>query len=127
MRYFSEVSSGVWLKRYRCDDCRTVFTLRPTDYPPGIQYPWDQIKKSILAKAKGEIFRRDLPRQNQQYWFKAFLYQCQRRNNGLPEVASDLVQNQVTFRLNYREIPWPGDPPYLPFAVTVKAAGFSFK
>jgi len=126
LRYFSEISTGLWLKRFRCDDCRVVFTVRPVEYPPGFQYPWKDIRRSIADKLKGKIYRRDLPRQNQQYWLKAFQFQCRRIGNVHPTDAADLVQTSVTFRLNYRQIPWPGDPPYLPFAVTMKASGFSF-
>ncbi|MBF9018769.1 MULTISPECIES: hypothetical protein [unclassified Oceanispirochaeta] len=127
LRCFFGFASKLWIKRYRCDDCWTVFTVRPVGYPPGFQYPWEAIRNSVLDKIKGEIYRKDLPRQNQQYWLKAFLFQKSRVQNWHDLDSNQPHQKEVTFRLNYQEIPWPGDPPYLPFAVTVKPPAFNFK
>jgi hypothetical protein len=111
------------MKRWRCPDCGAVHTARPCEYPAGFQYPDKIINRSLLTKLKGNPFVLDIPRQNQQYWMKAFKFQSQQLANWLSPlqyfktfIESD--QKQITFRLKYRNIPYGSDPPYLPFAVT---------
>jgi len=123
IRYFYGYIQGIWMKRWRCPDCGAVHTARPCEYPVGFQYPHDIINKSLLTKLEGNPFVLDIPRQNQQYWMKAFKFQSQQLANWLSPlqyfktfIESD--QKQITFRLKYRNIPYGSDPPYLPFAVT---------
>ncbi len=120
LRYFHGYTAGLWLKRYRCPDCHTVHTLRPEKYSLGFQYPWKEIQSSLEQKLKGLTFRIELSRQCQQYWMKALLFQQKRVSNWPGPIEFPLNQKQVTFRLNYREIPYRVAPPYLPFAVTVR-------
>jgi len=127
IRYFQDIATGLWIKRYRCPDCHAVHTLRPFDYSPGFQYPWPIIQHSIYLKSKGFRFLQRVSRQCQQYWFKAWQFQQRRVGNFSSSARLPGSQKEVTFRLNYHEIPWTGDPPYLPFAVTVKPRRFSFK
>lgn len=41
-RYFAEVCSVLYLKRYRCPGCRAVVTTRPEGY-------WPRVRSSILT------------------------------------------------------------------------------
>lgn len=127
IRYFQNIASGLWLKRYRCPDCHAVHTLRPFDYSPGFQYSWQIIQLSISHKIEGFPFLKQISRQCQQYWHKAWQFQQKRALNSPSYICLPNSQKEVTFRLNYHAIPWTGDPPYLPFAVTVKPYRFSFK
>jgi hypothetical protein len=71
LRYFFGFPQGLWLKRYRCPDCRAVHTARPAEYSPGFYYPWITIQASLDQKLKGGIYQKDITRQCQQYWQKA--------------------------------------------------------
>ena len=62
-------------------NCGAVHTLRPIEYPPGFQYPWERIRNSIIGKSSGQIFDKSIPWQNQQYWLKAYLFQKRRHRN----------------------------------------------
>ena len=127
LRYFHEIVTGLWIKRYRCPDCHAVHTLRPFDYSPGFQYSWTTIQNSIQEKKNGSNFLKTVSRQCQQYWFKAYRFQQKRQRNFTVSYDIPSSQKDVTFRINYHEIPCTEDPPYLPFAVTVKPSRFSFK
>lgn len=50
-RYFDEVTSPVWVKRYRCPDCGAVHTCRPDT--PGRRF-WAPIPR-ILASLRGKL------------------------------------------------------------------------
>ena len=125
LRYFQECTLGIWMKRWRCPDCGAVHTSRPCEYPLGFQYPKKSINRSLLTKLGGNPFVLDIPRQNQQYWMKAFKFQSKLGENWLSPLKYFMTfiksgQKQVTFRLKYRRIYHESDPPYLPFAVTAR-------
>lgn len=120
LRYFHKYTAGMWLKRYRCPDCRAVHTVRPEEYSPGFQYPWKEIQSSLEQKLRGLKYRKDLSRQCQQYWMKAFQFQRTRFSNWPVTSSIPNSQKQVTFRLNYHEKLYATEPPSLPFAVTVR-------
>ena len=123
LRYFAGIAVGLWLRRWRCPDCKAVHTVRPADYPPGSAYPAELRNRSILTKLDGGVFLPEVPRQNQQYWKKAFEFTL-RRDENWPSARNFLETRVVTahqtvsFSLKYRVIPSGLDPPYLDFAVT---------
>ncbi len=111
------------MKRWRCPDCGAVHTARPCEYPAGFQYPKKIINRSLLTKLGGNPFVLDIPRQNQQYWMKAFKFQSKLGENWLSplEYFTTFIksgQKQVIIRLKNRKIYHDSDPTYLPFAVT---------
>ena len=123
IRYFYEYISGIWMKRWRCPDCGAVHTARPCEYTLGFQYPKKIINRSLLTKLGGNPFLSDIPRQNQQYWMKAFKFQSKQLADWVSPIEYFMTfiksgQKQVTNRLKYRRIYHDSDPPYLPFAVT---------
>ncbi|MDF1569437.1 MAG: hypothetical protein P1P77_15570 [Spirochaetaceae bacterium] len=111
------------MRRWRCPDCRAVHTARPADYPPGSAYPAELRNRSILTKLDGRTFLPEVPRQNQQYWKRAFDFTL-RRGENWPTAKEFLKQRiiaahqPVSFGIKYRVIPSGLDPPYLDFAVT---------
>jgi hypothetical protein len=123
LRYFQGFSEGLWIKRWRCPDCSGVHTARPHEYPVGSQYPIRTRLESVLARIEGRRFFRTVPRQTQQYWWKAFKFQSRQHENW-PSL-NDFYDEQITsgikpisFRLKYRAIPSCNGPPYLNLAVT---------
>ena len=66
------------MKRLRCPDCRTVYTLRPDYFYPRFRYSLWTIFSSLMTKIVHHRFMPCLPRQNQQYWYKGLLFQAQR-------------------------------------------------
>ena len=49
-RYFEGWSERIWIKRYRCPDCRAVHTLRPERFYKGFYYSIWTILLSILNR-----------------------------------------------------------------------------
>lgn len=111
------------MKRWRCPDCHAVHTTRPQEYPAGSAYPATTHFESLLRKLNGERFLPSVPRQTQQYWKKAFDFQCHKLENWKAPLAFFLEyilcnRKPVSFSLKLRVIPSGLDPPYLNFAVT---------
>ena len=90
-RYFEGYLAPLWVKRLRCPDCHTVYTLRPDHFYPRFRYSLWTIFTSLMTKVVHHRFMPCLPRQNQQYWFKGLLFQAQRlRNIPSPDAATIL-------------------------------------
>ncbi|MBT3583024.1 hypothetical protein HN510_04355 [Candidatus Woesearchaeota archaeon] len=51
-RFFSYLSSGVYLKRWRCPICRSVATIRPDSHWKGFQESISQIFKTLTFRVK---------------------------------------------------------------------------
>jgi hypothetical protein len=77
-RYFEGFIHPLWVKRLRCPDCRTVYTLRPDLFYRGFLYSVTMILSSLMAKMVDGRWLSSIPRQNQQYWFKGLRLQAQR-------------------------------------------------
>lgn len=81
LRYFEGWSEGIWVKRYRCPDCRAVHTLRPERFYKGFHYSIWTILLSLLSKIVKNRWLKCLTRQAQQYWYKGFCFQASRYSN----------------------------------------------
>jgi len=77
-RFFDGISSAVWLKRYRCPDCKKVYTIRPKSHYRKFWASRRTILKSIFHKLIHNSWLSDVSRQRQQYWFKGFKRQTKR-------------------------------------------------
>lgn len=120
LRFIQEYPSGLWFKRYRCNDCCRVFTLRPKDYSLGQYYSSYNIIASIRRKLKCNRWLKSIPRQNQQYWFKSIEYMALYHNISLKAIRTRICNGNITFitkRERYYEITSIVDPPYLSLAV----------
>ncbi len=67
-RCFDGCGEPLWMKRYRCPDCGTVYTLRPDSHYRGFWAPWRVILVALLGKLKGGRWIARVSRQRQQYW-----------------------------------------------------------
>jgi len=118
-RYFENLVEPVWVKRWRCPECRAVHTLRPETHWRRFWAPWALIVVSLRGKLEGRGWGQAFSRQRQQYWCQGFL--LQRRLEGKPRELDALLREGIivaTHSLGDRAIiPWP-DPPYPSFAVT---------
>ncbi len=68
--FFAPLSSGIYLKRYRCNSCGSVIKLRPIGFFKGFQTSTDTIKKSIRERLTKKQILYDSPRANQDYWLR---------------------------------------------------------
>lgn len=80
-RYFEGWSEGIWIKRYRCPDCRAVHTLRPGRFYKGFYYSIWTILGSLLNRIIHGRWVRCLSRQLQQYWWRGLRRQASRFQN----------------------------------------------
>lgn len=80
-RYFEGWIERIWIKRYRCPDCRAVHTLRPLEFYRGFYYSVLTILLSILNRIIHNRWLKGFPRQVQQYWWKGFCFQASRYSN----------------------------------------------
>ena len=77
-RYFEGFVYPLWIRRLRCPDCRTVYTLRPDLFYRGFRYSVRTILSSLMTKITDNWWLPSLPRQNQQYWYKGLKLQSAR-------------------------------------------------
>lgn len=80
-RYFEGFVHPVWVKRLRCPDCRSVYTLRPDLFYRGFRYSVLTILFSLMTKIVDHRWLPSLPRQNQQYWYRGLRLQGLRLKN----------------------------------------------
>ena len=80
-RYFEGLTEGIWVKRYRCPECRAVHTLRPERFYKGFYYSVWTILLSLLSRIIHGRWLRGLSRQVQQYWWRGLRFQASRFHN----------------------------------------------
>ena len=110
----------VFLKRYRCPDCRAVHTLRPRTH-------WRRFWASILVivtsiSRKLEGLKKETPpsRCRQQYWVSGFRLQS-RYESLVPLSVEELLSERIilaTHSLTDRAFTPGFDPPYRRLAST---------
>ena len=71
----------LWIRRLRCPDCGTVYTLRPDLFYRGFRYSVRTILSSLTTKITDGFWLPSLPRQNQQYWYRGLRLQALRTRN----------------------------------------------
>jgi hypothetical protein len=72
-RYFAGFQAPFWIRRFRCSSCRTVFTMRPSSHPPGIQTGILDICLILFAKFTTSHWKKSTSRQRNLYWLKKLL------------------------------------------------------
>lgn len=75
-RFFAGFLAGVLLKRYRCPNCRTVFTLLPEGYGRRLQTRITEISEALRSRLKHQDWPIGLPRQRGGHWLRKFLKIC---------------------------------------------------
>jgi hypothetical protein len=120
-RYFDGVSHAVWVKRWRCPDCRAVHTMRPRGHWRGFWATAVTITAVLARKVAGESW---MSRQRQQYWWRG--YQKQSRFSGsvvpLPTLVADGII-VATHSLTHRAMRAFPEPAHRIFAVTATCSG----
>jgi hypothetical protein len=119
-RYFDPLVMPVFVKRYRCPDCRAVHTYRPRAHWRRFLAPILLILESICGKLEGRQYRMPPGRTRQQYWVQG--YRIQSHYGGLPPTSvAELLSERIilaTHSLTDRAF-LPGiDPPYRRLAST---------
>lgn len=123
-RAFDGCAAWLWLKRYRCAACRTVYTLRPDTHYRGFWAPQRVILAALLGRLKGARWLRRVSRQRQQYWWRGLRRQLVLEGalgRATSAALKALVERLViasTHSLKYRVMQRiGGEQPYLIFAV----------
>ena len=73
--YFDDYSAPLWIRRYRCADCRAVFRTRPSGYWSRFQASIATIRDHIAHRFTRCRWKPDLPRSRQRHWLNALLKQ----------------------------------------------------
>jgi len=89
-------------------------------------------QKSLLCKLAGKPFLPELSRQVQQHWKRIFTELCRSRGNWISceeqlRLVEKIGQSGITKRRIHRESLPHAEPPYLPFALTVRMPVFSLQ
>ncbi|CAO0824828.1 hypothetical protein DFAR_950002 [Desulfarculales bacterium] len=73
--YFDEVPTAIWLRRFRCPDCRAVIRLRPRGCWSRFQAPVETIRPSFSNKLARGRWDLGLLRPRQRHWLQGLLRQ----------------------------------------------------
>ena len=89
-------------------------------------------QESLLAKLAGKPFLSGLSRQVQQHWKRVFNELCRAETHWIStdrelQLAAAVSQTGITKRRIHRESLPHAEPPYLPFALTVRMPVFSLE
>lgn len=69
-RYFEGFADIFWVKRYRCPECSSVHTSRPSGFLRGIRYCAGVVVSSLVSKVNNGFWVSSVVRQVQQYWYR---------------------------------------------------------
>ena len=119
VRYFDGIENALWMKRWRCPDCRAVHTMRPDSHWRGFWADRATIIASLESKEYDDRWLSRLCRERQQYWWRGFQIQRQFRDRFASLEA--LIEQQViaaTHSLTHREIRRFQHDPHRIFAFT---------
>lgn len=94
-RYFEGFVRPLWIRRLRCPDCHTVYTLRPDLFPRRFRYSLLTVLASLMSKITNHRWLPSIPRQNQQYWFNGLRLQSMRLGS-VPSPDMDVVKEVVS-------------------------------
>ena len=123
-RFFDGTDEALWLKRYRCPDCKKVYTIRPKSHYRNFWASRSTILKSIFNKLIHNSWITGVNRQRQQYWSRGFKLQAMRHETPRKlsvNVLSRLYTANIivaTHSLKYFEAEHSGVIPYRTLALT---------
>jgi hypothetical protein len=111
--------------RYRCSDCGSVHTLRPSEYDRRFRAQWLTIFLVLLNKILTGRWSSGFSKERQRYWLKGFRLQASRRGNvwgliGQLKALGELTHNVIlgTHSTRFYETKAYRDPPHLIFRLT---------
>ena len=73
MAYFDGFYSAIFLRRYRCPNCNSVFRMRPEGYFYRFQASKETIRSSIISKITKGRWLKAVCRTRQWHWFKGLI------------------------------------------------------
>lgn len=123
-RFFDGVADTLWMKRWRCPECGTVYTVRPFSHWRGFWADRETILSSLTVKESENRWLEHLCRERQQYWWRGF--NIQRRFNGPAQSLAALVKKHTiaaTHSLTHREMRVVSHDTYRIFAFTPSPRG----
>ena len=71
LAYFDGIADGIYLRRYRCPECRCVIRLRPLGYFTRIQVPIRTIRESLRQRLRKGRWPAGSSRSRQGHWLRA--------------------------------------------------------
>jgi hypothetical protein len=96
-RYFAEVMSAVYLKRYRCPGCSVVVTSRPETHWKGIRSSISAIYDALKCRLTG-FWPPGFPRQRGLHWLRRFVTFAKMENQqSLPLFLEYCLVKQIHF------------------------------
>jgi len=125
LRYFDGCAEGLWMKRYRCPECKAVHTMRPQTHWRGFWAGWLTIVASLVSKQEWGRWLQGITRQRQQYWWKGYRKQAVRLGDWRSSVEELLDKDVIvsTHSTKYCETRFCEGPSHLIYAATPAAAG----
>ena len=71
-RFFDGINEPLWMKRWQCPECHTVYTVRPDSHWRGLCATRLIILVSVMGKALTGRWLKSISRQRQQYWWRGY-------------------------------------------------------
>jgi hypothetical protein len=97
MRYFAETVAAIFLKRYRCPDCRAVVTARPETHLKGMQSAIQTVYLALKSKLSG-FWPPGFPRQRGLHWLRKFVDIAKMENEtNLPLFLKHCLAKRIHF------------------------------
>jgi hypothetical protein len=103
-RYFQSFSDPLYMKRYRCPNCKAVITSRPHGYWPSVRTEIDKVFDTLHYRLTHYVFPPVWPlgitRQRGGYWLKKFTNFCKMNfsnSKNILQTLSDLKSNLQSF------------------------------
>lgn len=98
IRYFSNFNIPLYFKRFRCCNCKIVFTIRPNSHWPRFQSSVEKIFNTIEYKFKNKKWP-DGNRQLYNYWINRFIsyYQMHFQTKPIMDVFQFLKASKQSF------------------------------
>lgn len=124
-RYVEEYPEQLLMLKYRCADCGSVHTMRPSDYDRRFRAQWLTIFIVLLMKILTGRWTASFSKERQRYWMRGFSLQASRCSNvgGIADqlqALSTLTGRVIlsTHSTRYYEIKPYREPPHLIFRLT---------
>ena len=96
LAFFDGFTEGLWLRRYRCPECRCVLRVRPEGYLNRFQATVESIRLSLTHRVLRGRWPPELSRSRQRHWMRALrrkveAYLGKRWSGGLMEAFDHLL------------------------------------
>jgi hypothetical protein len=123
-RFFDEVPDRLWMKRWRCPECGTVYTVRPHTHWRGFWASQATILSSLVTKASDHRWLSMVTRERQQYWWRGL--RIQQLFTSQQADLTSLIKTHIiaaTHSLTHREMRILRDDTHRIFAFTPPLRG----